>query len=71
MPLTDDTLAARIVQARRLRGLTQQQVADLAGITKRAYQSIEYGVTLNPRMYTLIQLCEVLAVKIERLTEGM
>lgn len=33
--------------ARKAAGLTQQQMADKLGITNRAYQNIEYGITLG------------------------
>lgn len=33
--------------ARKAKGLTQQQVADYLGIGKRRYQDIEYGKTLG------------------------
>lgn len=33
--------------ARKLAGLTQQQVAKMLGITEQHYQRIEYGVTVG------------------------
>jgi len=33
--------------ARKAAGLTQQQLADKLGIKIRAYQNIEYGITLG------------------------
>lgn len=33
--------------ARKAAGMTQQQVADKLNITNRAYQNIEYGLTLG------------------------
>ncbi len=33
--------------ARKAAGLTQQQVAEYLGIKHRAYQNIEYGLTLG------------------------
>ncbi len=34
-------------QARKDKGLTQKQVAEFLGITERAYQNLEYGLTLG------------------------
>ncbi len=34
-------------KARQEAGLTQQQLADKLGIKERAYQNLEYGVTLG------------------------
>lgn len=34
-------------KARQAAGLTQQQVAERLGIKSRAYQNIEYGITLG------------------------
>lgn len=52
-----------IQEARNKRGLTQQQVADLLGITLRSYQRYEYGdSTLRPERS--IHLSEILGLDV-------
>lgn len=54
-------------------GLTQEAVAERAGISLYAYQQYERGAvtrggaSTNPRLATVLMLCEVLDVPIEEL----
>jgi transcriptional regulator with XRE-family HTH domain len=52
-------LAARLVEARQAKGLTQKQVADLCGVTLRGYQGWEYGDRM-PRGDALPALADAL-----------
>ncbi len=45
-------IAGKLVDARKRKGLTQEQLADLANITVRTIQRIERGDSI-PRAYTL------------------
>ena len=49
--------------------LTQQQVAERAGITVRNYQSIEKG-TQNPRATTALLIANALNTTVEELFEN-
>jgi transcriptional regulator with XRE-family HTH domain len=49
-------------------GLSQETVAEKAGVSVRRYQEIETGtITLNPRLETLIKYCKVLNMTLEDL----
>lgn len=51
----------RLYEFRRLRGLTQIEVGELAGISGRTYADIERG-TVNMRMDTALKICDVLHI---------
>lgn len=54
----------RLLQdARRAKHLTQQQVADLLGITLRSYQRYEYGER-NISLEVAVRLSEILDISI-------
>ncbi|MBO0853841.1 MAG: helix-turn-helix transcriptional regulator [Nocardia sp.] len=60
-------LGQRLATLREARGLTQEQVAHAAGISRNHYQLLESGWSVrktkapaNPRLRTLIALSEVL-----------
>lgn len=62
----------RLVRARQVRGLSQARVAHAAGISTYTYQKYEKGESrpgtpANPRLVTLIALCQVLDLAIEDL----
>jgi transcriptional regulator with XRE-family HTH domain len=52
-------LGAHLASLRKRRGLTQAQLADLAGITQAALSRAETGRTL-PQLRTLVTIGEVL-----------
>lgn len=61
-----EALARRLRELRNAVGLTQEQVANSAGINRNHYQLLESGLSdrakntpANPRLSTLIALCEV------------
>lgn len=62
-------LGVRLQQARHAIGLSQEEVAHRAGISAFTYQKFEKGESkpgtpMNPRLVTLLTLCEVLGVEV-------
>lgn len=62
-----EALGQRLAELRQARGLTQENVAQAAGISRNHYQLLEYGLgqrgdrkPANPRLSTLIALSNVL-----------
>lgn len=65
----------RLQAARIAKGLSQERVAHLAGIAGFTYQKFEKGESrpgtpMNPRLATLIALCQVLDLSLEDLLAG-
>ncbi len=59
-------LYQKIVTSRKQKGLTQEQLADLANVTVRTIQRIENGGS-TPRAYTLKTIATVLGLNFEEL----
>jgi transcriptional regulator with XRE-family HTH domain len=59
-------LHVKIVTARKKKGLTQEQLADLTGVTVRTIQRIESGQS-TPRSYTLKTIATALDINFEEL----
>jgi transcriptional regulator with XRE-family HTH domain len=62
-------VGVRLQRAREKRGLSQERTAHLAGIASYTYQKLEKGESrpgspLNPRLSTLLSLCEVLEISL-------
>lgn len=62
-------IGLNLLRARHARGLSQERVAHLAGISSFTYQKFEKGESrpgtpLNPRLTTLVALSQVLDVEI-------
>lgn len=55
-------LHERIRAARLAKGLSQQAVATMLGITQPGYQQIESGVKGDMKVSTLLKLCSVFEV---------
>ena len=55
-------LAARLLAVRKERGLTQQQLADLAGVHQGTVASIESGRTADPAASVLLGVAKALDV---------
>ena len=55
----DEPFATLLTQLRRAAGLTQEQLADVAGLSVRAISSLECGVR-HPRRFTLDRLADAL-----------
>lgn len=63
-------LGLNLLSARIDRGLSQERLAHLAGISSYTYQKFEKGESrpgapMNPRLTTLLALCQVLGLEIE------
>lgn len=55
------TIGNRLYAIRKRSGLTQQQVAESAGLSDRTYADIERG-TVNMRLETILRICKVLHI---------
>lgn len=65
-------VGVRLQQARHAIGLSQEEVAHRAGISAFTYQKFEKGESkpgtpMNPRLVTLLTLCEVLDIPVAEL----
>lgn len=63
-----ETIGSKILQIRKRKGLSQEELSDMAKINLRTSQRIEKGET-EPRGYTLQKLCEVLEINIEDIVD--
>ena len=71
-------LGQRLVALRYARGLTQEEVAQAAGISRNHYQLLEHGFgqrgerkPANPRLSTLVALSEVLGTSVPELVDAV
>ena len=62
-----ENIGSKIKELRVLKGLTQEELADLTGLSVRTIQRIESG-DVDPRTYTLTALAEALEVDLEVFT---
>lgn len=60
-PVTE--LGAELQRARKQNGLTQEQLAELAGISERTLRSIERGAG-NPSIEAVLSVANVLGLRI-------
>lgn len=65
-----ETVGDRIRQQREAKLLSQQQLADLLGVTKAAVSHWENGRTLNVKNLTFFRLVEILGCSQEYLLRG-
>ena len=58
--------------ARKAKNLTQQQVADLSGISLRHYQQFESGnrILTNASFYIVMNIAAALGVHVDELVKG-
>ena len=63
MPMDPAALKAR----REHLGLTQQQVADLAGMSQQAYARVETGDRCDPRLSTAERIADALKTSLDKL----
>lgn len=68
-------LGQELQRARIAKGLSQERVAHLAGITGYTYQKFEKGESrpgtpMNPQLKTLLALCQVLGLSPAELLAG-
>lgn len=61
-------LARALRRERSARGLTQERVAEAAGMNPRHYQKLE-DASVNATLRTLERLCDALAVDVGKLFE--
>lgn len=54
-------VGSRLLLIRKANGLTQAEVAEIAGLSDRTYADIERGI-VNMRIQTLLQICEALHI---------
>jgi uncharacterized Tic20 family protein len=59
-------IAKKIVHYRKLKGITQEALAELTGLNVRTVQRIEAG-EVDPRLYTLKSIADALQVNLEEL----
>ncbi|WP_278264946.1 helix-turn-helix transcriptional regulator [Nocardia sp. AG03] len=71
-------LGQRLATLREARGLSQEEVAHAAGISRQHYQLLEHGwgvrstkAPANPRLSTLIALSKVLGTTVPDLVDEM
>ena len=63
-------LGKKIIEARKLKGITQEELAEMSNINLRTIQRIENNES-EPRSKTLILICDVLGMDFtEILSEG-
>ena len=62
MTVDMQVLARRMRQARKVKGLTQEDVARLAGVKLRTYGSYERGEVENPTLSTLNKIVHALEI---------
>lgn len=60
------SIAKKIIHHRKLKGVTQETLAELTGLNVRTIQRIEAG-EVDPRLYTLKSIADALSVNLEEL----
>ena len=71
VPMTSDTVAARLRHWRRDRRLTQNELAEGADMTKAYVGKMESGVIKEPGMDVLKRLAEALRIATRELSEPL
>lgn len=56
------TIGNKLLAVRKLRGMTQMEVAVAAGLSERTYADIERG-TVNMRIKTFLNICQALHIQ--------
>ena len=69
MPTIMQTVAANVKRIRKVKGLTQQALADKAKVTDAYIAMLETGVRTNPTNDTLKKLAKALKVPVAELLE--
>lgn len=60
------SIARKIIHFRKLKGITQETLAEITGLNVRTIQRIESG-EVDPRLYTLKSIADALGVNMEEL----
>lgn len=63
-------IAQNIKKYRKKKGISQDKLSKLAGITYNTMIKIESGATLNPRVDTLRLVAKALGVTVDNLLNG-
>ena len=63
-------IAQNIKKYRKKKGISQDKLSKLAGVTYNTIIKIESGVTLNPRVDTLRLIAKGLGVTVDSLLNG-
>lgn len=66
---TAKRLLARIRRLREARGLTQEALAERAGLTYKHYQQVEAGRKFDIRLSTLIKMADGLELKLSEMVD--
>lgn len=53
------TIGSKIIELRRLNGMSQEQLAEVSGVSRRTIQALEAG-TVSPRLDLLEKLAEAM-----------
>lgn len=61
-----DAVLARLVQARVKKGVSQNRLAELTGLSRSGIRHLEDGET-NPTLYSILKIAKALNVKIGRM----
>ena len=61
----------RVRYYRKLRNMTQSQLAERVGVTQAYICSLENGKRTNPSLQLLLRIARELGVTVEELTGGM
>ena len=61
-----DAVLARLVQARVKKGISQNRLAELTGLSRSGIRHLEDGET-NPTLYSILKIAKALNVKIGRM----
>lgn len=65
-----DNLGSRIKMLRESKGLTQEELGRMVGVTKGAVSQWEHGLVANIKLLTVIKLCDVLGTNLHYLVKG-
>ena len=63
--MTDTEVGRRIREIRDQKGITQEQLADAAGLTRPYLSNLERGIATNPRLETLRAIAAALGCDLE------
>jgi len=63
-------IAQKIKKYRKKKGISQDKLSKLAGVTYNTIIKIESGATLNPRVDTLRLIAKALGVTVDSLLNG-
>lgn len=61
-----DAICQKLIQLRQERGISQQRLSEMAGISRTGLRHIE-GMNGNPTLYSLLKLAKALQVDLREL----